>query len=207
MPKTPSYHDYKINFIINCRGKAFGEKYELQNRQYIPQMLRPDLRARYNFDVSEFDRSDFPPHILVNPRWLVITLKIRVYSRELGEAFGWFRQLKNQTTTEQTKKTLLLPPLPRGGWGGLKSKQPTKKLKKHSYSSPYQGGAGGVKISTTNEQTKKNALTPPLSKGGLGGVKILYNNDKTLQQKLRKIQATAASRRNDRSWKATMGTH
>ena len=39
----------------------------------------------------------------------------------MGEAFGWFRQLKNQTTTEKTKKTLLLPPLPRGGWGGLKS--------------------------------------------------------------------------------------
>ena len=55
MPKTPTYHDYKINFIINCRGEAFGEKYELQNRQYIPQMLRPGLRARYNSDVLEFD--------------------------------------------------------------------------------------------------------------------------------------------------------
>ncbi len=55
MPKTPSYHDYKINFIINCRGKAFGEKYDLQNRQYIARMLRPGLRARYNSDVLEFD--------------------------------------------------------------------------------------------------------------------------------------------------------
>jgi hypothetical protein len=68
MPKTPSYHDYKINFIINCRGEAFREKYELQNQQYIPRMLRPGFRARYNSDVLEIDLSDFPPHILVNPR-------------------------------------------------------------------------------------------------------------------------------------------
>ena len=55
MPKTPTYHDYKINFIINCRGEAFREKYELQNRQYIARMLRHGLGARYNFDVSEND--------------------------------------------------------------------------------------------------------------------------------------------------------
>ncbi len=55
MPKTPIYHDYKINFIINYRGEAFREKYELQNRHYIAWMLRHDLHARYNFDVSESD--------------------------------------------------------------------------------------------------------------------------------------------------------
>jgi len=129
----------------------------------------------------------------------VITLKIQVYSRELGKAFGWFRQLKNQTTTEPTKKTLLLPPLPRGGWGGLKSKQPPKKLKKRSYSPPYQGGAGGgLKSKQPTKKLKKHSYSPPYQ-GGLEGVKILYNNDKTLQQKLRKIQATEASHRNDRS--------
>ena len=103
----------------------------------------------------------------------MIILKIRVYSRGLGEAFRWFRQLKNQTTTEPTQKTQS-PPLARGGWGGLK----------------YE---------TITEQTKKTLLLPPLPRGGLGGVKILYNNDKTLQQNLRKIQATEASHRNDRS--------
>jgi hypothetical protein len=67
MPKTPSYHDSKINFIINSRGKEFREKYELQNPQYIARMLRPGRPARYNSHVLEFDRSDFPPQILVNP--------------------------------------------------------------------------------------------------------------------------------------------
>ncbi len=42
-------------------------------------------------------------------------------------------------------------------------------------------------------------IIPHLSEKG-------YNNDKTIQQKLRKIQATEASQRNDGSGKGTMET-